>query len=247
MRMQFESLPNELFIHGMFPYLSLIDLNYAFLMLNQRFNKLVSSFLSAKQHQIHLTRCVTWHQMTFMIDHVLPYGTDNQQLKSLELDHADLFIKFLDNANRIHTNYLTKIVVRPFTDVYFDPMIKFLSECPQLNEIKLNVMTNLDSSWANGRKWTRWFETMQKTNRHNTLKMIDICVWCINTTDVANFDPRIWGTEGVYQLNSSWKIQLKPDQALNWSQSRRSVEFSRTEQDYLTLIHTKQKSTCILS
>ena len=53
-------------------------------------------------------------------------------------------------------------------------LIKFLSECLQLNEVKLNVMTNLDSNWANGRKWTRWFEMLQKTNRQNILKIIVI-------------------------------------------------------------------------
>jgi hypothetical protein len=88
---------------------------------------------------------------------------------------------------------------------------------------------------------------MLKTNRQNTLQTIDICVWCINTNDLINFDSRFWSTEGVYQLNTNWKIQLKPDQALNWSQSRRSVELSKTEKDYLALIHTKHKSSCILS
>ncbi|CAF0784911.1 unnamed protein product [Rotaria sordida] len=108
-------------------------------------------------------------------------------------------------------------------------------------------MTNSDSSWANGRKWTRWFETMQKNHQHNTLKTLDICVWCINTNDAINFDPKLWNREGVYRDNRSWKVQLRPDQGLNWRQSRRSVEFSRSDQDYLTLFHNQQNPTCSVS
>jgi len=73
MLLQVESLPNELFLHGIFPYLSLIDLNYSFRMLNQRFNRLTFSFLAETRHHIYLTRDITWHEMTFIIDHVLPY------------------------------------------------------------------------------------------------------------------------------------------------------------------------------
>jgi len=244
---QLESLPNELFIHGIFPYLSLIDLNYAFLMLNQRFNRLVSSFLAETRHHLHLKSDITWHEMTFVIDYVLPHLADNHQLKSLELRHADLFLKFLNNVDQINTDYISKIIVTPFIDIHFDPMIKFLSECSQLNEIKLNVMTNLDPGWANGRRWTRWFETMLKNNRQSILKTIDMCVWCINTNDAINFDPRLWNREGVYRDNRSWKVQLKPDQGLSWRQSRRSVEFSRSDQDYSTLFYNKENSTCMLS
>ncbi len=247
MLLQLESLPNELFLHGIFPYLSLIDLNYSFRMLNQRFNRLTFSFLAETRHHIHLTRDITWHEMTFIIDHVLPYLNDNHQLKSLELAHADLFIKFFNNVDQINTKYLSKIIVTAFVDIRFDPMIKFVSECFQLNEIKLKVMTNFDSGWANGRKWTRWFETMLKNNRQNTLKTIDICVWCINTNDAINFDPRLWNREGVYRDNKSWKVLLEPDQGFNWRQSRRTVEFSRSNQDYSTLLYKKENSTCILS
>jgi hypothetical protein len=247
MILQLESLPNELFLHGIFPYLSLIDLNYAFVMLNQRFNRLVSSFLTEMVHNIHLTRDITWHEMTFIIDYVLPYLDNNHQLKSLESCHADIFLKFLNNVDQINTHHLKKIVVTPFIDIHFDQIIKFLSECSQLNEIKLNVMTNLDKSWANGRKWTRWFEIMIKNNRQNTLKTLEICVWCINTNDAINFDSRIWNRDGIYRDNLTWKVQLKPDQGLNWRQSRQSVEFSRSDQDYLTLVYKKQNSSCVLS
>ncbi|CAF4500531.1 unnamed protein product [Rotaria sp. Silwood2] len=216
-------------------------------MLNQRFNKLVHFFLTEEVHHIHLTRDFKWHEVAFIIDHVLPYLAANHQLKTFELRHANLFLKFINNVDQINTDYLNKIIVTPFIDIDFDIMIKFLSKCSQLNEIKLNVMTNSDSSWANGRKWTRWFETMQKSYRHNTLKTLDICVWCINTNDAINFDPRLWNREGIYRDNRGWKVQLKPDQGLNWRQSRRSVEFSRSDQDYLTLFRNQQNPTCILS
>ena len=96
---------------------------------------------------------------------MLPLLTDNHKLKSIESSNADHFLKFLGNANRINTNYLNKIIVTSFIDIRFDSIINFLSKCPQLNEIKLNIMTNLDSNWADGRKWTRWFETMTQNNR----------------------------------------------------------------------------------
>ncbi|CAF3556463.1 unnamed protein product [Rotaria sp. Silwood1] len=216
-------------------------------MLNQRFNKLVQFFLTKAVHHIHLTRDIKWHEVAFTIDHVLPYLADNDQLKTIELCHADLFLKFIKDVDRINTNYLNKIIVTPFIDIDFDIIIKFLCECPRLNEIKLNVTTNSDSSWANGRKWTRWFETMQKNNRHNTINMLDICVWCVNTNDAINFDSRLWNRDGIYRDNRSWKVQLKPDQDLNWRQSRRSVEFSRSDQDYLTLFHDQKNSTCAIS
>jgi hypothetical protein len=243
---QIETLPNELFIHGVFPYLSFVDLNYAFLTLNQRFNELVSSFLAEKLHHIHLKCDITWHQMTYIIEYVLPYLANNHQLKSFEVCHADLFSKFLNSINQINTDYLNRIIVTPFIDIYFDPVITFLYGCSQLNELKLNVMTNLDSNWANGRKWTRWFETMMKNNRQSILKTFEVCVWCINTNEAINFHSRIWDKDGSYRENRRWKVQLKPDQAFDGRQLRRSVEFSRSEQDYLILLHNKQNSTCIL-
>jgi hypothetical protein len=88
---------------------------------------------------------------------------------------------------------------------------------------------------------------MLKNNRQSTLKTIDICVWCINTNDAINFDARLWNREGVYRDNKSWKVRLEPDQGFNWRQSRRTVEFSRSDQDYLALFDKKQNSTCILS
>lgn len=247
MMLQLESLPNELFLHGIFSYLSLIDLNYAFLMLNQRFNKLTSTFLTKRQHNIHLKCDIPWHEMMFTIDHVLPYLSDNHQLRSLELCHADLFLKFLYNVDQIKIDYLSKIKVTAVIDIHFEPMIKFLSECFQLQEIKLKVMTNLDSGWANGRRWTRWFETMLKNNRQSVLKTIDICVWCINTNDAVNFDPPLWNREGVYRDNKNWKVRLEPDQGLNRRKSRKSVEFSRSDQDYPALFPTKEDSTCKVS
>jgi len=247
MMSQLELLPNELFLHGIFPYLSLIDLNYAFPMLNQRFNKLVSSFLDKKIHYIHLTSGIRCHEMTFTIDYVLPSLSNNHQLKSLELCHADLFIKFLNNVNQINTDYLSKIIVTSYIDIQFDPMIQFLSKCSQLNEIKLKVLTNVDTSWANGRKWARWFEKMLENNRQNILKTLDICVWCIDTTDAVKFNPQIWDQDGIYRYNRNWKVQLKPDQDINRQRSRQTVEFSRSHQDYLKLSLEKQKNSCILS
>lgn len=247
MTFQFESLPNETFLHDIFPYLSLIDINYAFLILNQRFNKLVHLFLSGQIHHIHVTSDIKCQKSEFIIDHVLPYLTDNHQLKTFYVSHASSFLKFLGYANRINTNYLTTIVVRPFVDVNFDVVMKFVSQCIQLNEIKLNVLTNTDSSWANGRKWTRWFETMQKINQQATLKTLEICVWCINTNDATNFDQRFWNHDGVYKYNRNWKVQLKPEQHTHWRQSRHTVEFSRSDQDYVKRFDNQQNSTCLTS
>jgi hypothetical protein len=125
--------------------------------------------------------------------------------------------------------------MKSYVDIYFDPMIEFLSKCLQLNEIKLNVLTNVDTSWANGRKWTRWFEKMLQTNRQNILKTLDICVWCIDPTVVVKFDPQLWDRQGVYRYNTNWKVKLEPDQDINRQRSRQTVEFSRSDQDYLAL------------
>lgn len=248
MILQLESLPNELFLHGIFPYVSFIDLNYAFLMLNQRFNILISSFLRKRQYYIDLKRDIPLHEMMFTIDYVLPHLTNNHRLRSLELYQANLFSKFFNSINQIKTDHLSKFIVTVFIDIQFDSMVKFLSECFQLQEIKLKVMTNLDSSWANGRKWMRWFESMLKNNRQNVLKTIDICVWCINTNDAVNFDSPLWNREGFYRDNKNWKVRLEPDQSLNRRKSRRAVEFSRSDQDYPTLLIDKEKgSTCIQS
>lgn len=244
MTLRLETLPNEVFLHGIFSYLSLIDLNYAFQMLNQRFNRLVSIYLAKRVHHIHLTNEMKCHKIAFTIDHVLPYLTNNQHLRTLEVSDCDLFLKFLEDTNRINTRFLNTIKVTPFIDIRFDVIIKLLSKCTQLNTIKLNVLTSSDASWANGRKWSRWFDTLLRNNRDQTLKSLDICIWCINTNDAINFDCRLWNREGIYNNNENWKVQLKPDQGLNWRQSRRSVEFSRCDQDYLALLDDQKNSTC---
>ncbi|CAF0806520.1 unnamed protein product [Adineta steineri] len=243
----FESFPNEIFIHGIFSYLSLIDLNYEFLLLNQRFKWLVDRFLARKQHCIHITCDTTCHKGAFILDYILPFHSDNQHLKSFEISHAEIFIKFIDNINRIDTNHLNKIVVTPYIDIYFDSVINIVYKSPQLHEIKLNVLTNIDSSWGDGRKWTRWFEILMKQNRQNILRILDICIWCINNNDANNFDLRLWSREGVYQLNTNWKVQLKSDQYLNWTQRRRAIECSPSDQDYSVIFHDKQNPTCSIN
>jgi hypothetical protein len=173
--------------------------------------------------------------MTFLIDYVLPFLSNNHQLKSIELVHGPSFVKFLNNAHQINTNYLNKIIIKSYVDIYFDPMIQFLSKCIQLNEIKLNVLTNVDTSWANGRKWARWFEKMLENNRQNTLQILEICVWCIDPAAVVKFDSQLWDRKGVYRYNTNWKVKLEPDQDINRQRSRQTVEFSRSDQDYLAL------------
>ncbi|CAF3392233.1 unnamed protein product [Rotaria socialis] len=247
MAFQFESLPNELFMHDIFPYLSLIDLNYAFVLLNKRFNKLVHLFLTAAVHHIHITSDTKWHEVEFTISRVLPYLAENHQFKTFTICHPDLFPKFLTYADRINKSHLNKIIVTPFIDIQFNDIIKFVSECFELNEIKLNILTNSDSSWANGRKWARWFETMQYTCQQNTLKKLEVCVWCINTNDAINFNPPLWDQEGIYRNNRNWKVQLKPGQEFDWRRARRYVEFSRSSQDFSALFRNQQNSNCIIS
>jgi hypothetical protein len=88
---------------------------------------------------------------------------------------------------------------------------------------------------------------MLENNRQNILKTLDICVWCIDTTDAIKFNPQLWDQDGIYRYNRNWKVQLKPDQDINRQRSRQTVEFSRSHQDYLKLSLEKQKNNCILS
>jgi hypothetical protein len=53
-------------------------------MLNQRYNKLVSSFLNNKKlHYIHLTSRITCHEIIFIIDYILPYLSTNHRVRLL--------------------------------------------------------------------------------------------------------------------------------------------------------------------
>lgn len=229
---QLESLPNELFLHGIFPYLSSIDLQYAFLMLNQRFKVLLSSFLAESCHRVDLTRDITSSHFAFIMDSILPLLHRNHQLQTVELMHAHLSSKFLRNLTQINTDYLTKLIIIPYIDIEFEFTTQVLSKCPQLQELKLNLLTNLDRTWANGRKLARWFESMLQIQREHILKIIDICVWCINSNDAMNFDRKLWDDDGVFRKSKNWKVQLKPDEITIHRQRRQSVECSRTFEMY---------------
>ncbi|UJR24640.1 hypothetical protein I4U23_006014 [Adineta vaga] len=241
-----ENLPNEIFIHEIFTYLSIIDLNYEFFLLNERFRTLIKCFSSRKRHHLHLTRHIGIHQSIFIIDYILPFLNENHQFISLELNYVDSFLRFMNNYSQINTNYLDKIIITSFVDISFNSLIDLVFQCSQLRELKINVLTNLDSSWANGRKWNRWFENMRKHHRQNILRELDICVWCINHSDVINFDPRLWNKDGVFRDDKNWRVRLKSDQPLTWRLARRSVECSRSDEDYVALMHPKQNSTCTL-
>ena len=247
MTLQFESFPNEIFIHGIFPYLSFIDLHYAFILLNQRFKTLILTFCAQSDHDLHLNRHISHPQLGFTIDSILPFLQTNQQLKSIELAYEDLSLRFLNNISQINTNHLTKLFIRPYIDIKFDSMIQILTDCVQLQEIKLNLMTNLDRTWANGRKLARWFEIMIQTNRQQTLTTIDICVWCINNNDAINFDSKVWNHEGVFRNMRNWKVQIKLDRELTNQHGRRAVEYSRIDEAYMTLLNNKSDSSCQVS
>ena len=215
-------------------------------MLNERFNTLVKTFLTKQTHHIHLRHETSNQEMLFLIDHVLPNLSENHQLKSIQTNHTTLFVRFLDNIHRMNTNYLSQLIITSYIDIHFDMLMKFVSQCPQLNEMKLKLLTNLDSSLANGRKWIRWFDQMIEKNRRNTLKVIEICVWCVDTTRSIHFDSKHWIFDGSYRENINWKVQSKSAQHIEWQKSRRIVEFSRTDQKYLTLSSNKH-TTCITS
>lgn len=215
-------------------------------MLNQRFNRLVSTCLTEKIHHIHITRDVTNQEMLFLIDNVFPNLCENHQLKSIQTNHGILFVRFLDNTHRMNTHYLSELIITSYIDIHFDMLMKFVSQCPQLNEMKLKLLTNVDPSLANGRKWIRWFDQMLEKNRRNIFKTIEISLWCVDTTRSIHFDSKHWIFDGSYRENINWKVQSKSAQHIEWQKSRRIVEFSRTDQNYLTLSSNKD-TTCIIS
>ena len=246
MTLYIQSLPNEIFLHGIFKYLSLIDLKYGFSPLN-RFQSLVSTFLSENLHEIHLTCDINHQEMQYLIENVLPSLDENHQLKSIESNHADLCLKFVDNLHRMNTIYLTKLVITSYIDIRFDVLLKLLCQCPRLNEMKLKILTNVDPSLANGRKWVRCFDKMLEINRQTILTNLDICVWCVDTTRPMNFDSKHWTRDGFYRENLNWKVQSKSDQHIEWQKSRRVVEFSRSDNAYLTLSSQAQQKNCLIS
>lgn len=215
-------------------------------MLNQRFNRLVSTCLTEKIHHIHITRDVTNQEMLFLIDNVFPNLCENHQLKSIQTNHGILFVRFLDNTHRMNTHYLSELIITSYIDIHFDMLMKFVSQCPQLNEVKSKLLTNVDPSLANGRKWIRWFDQMLEKNRRNILKAIEISLWCVDATRSIHFDSKHWIFDGSYRENINWKVQSKSAQHIEWQKSRRIVEFSRTDQNYLTLSSNKD-TTCIIS
>ncbi|CAF1049898.1 unnamed protein product [Adineta ricciae] len=242
-----EDLPNELFVHELFRYMSLIDLNYEFFLLNERFRTLIKCFSAKKRYHIHLTHRMTLQQSLFTIDYILPTLSEHQQLKSVQLNDVDLFLRLINNSDKINMTYLNTMIVTSFIDIQFSTLRNLVSKCPQLRELKLGVMTNTDSSWADGRKWIQWFEILRgHENRQNILQILDICVWCINPNHPINFHSRFWIDEGVYRDNRCWRVRIKPEHLLTWRQSRRSLECSRSDQDYVSLLYPKANSTCTL-
>ena len=45
----------------------------------------------------------------------------------------------------------------------------------------------------------------------------------------------------------NWKVQIKPDRELTNQHGRRAVEYSRTDEAYMTLLNNKSDSSCQVS
>lgn len=245
--LNFECFPNELFLHGIFNYLSFNQINYGFLMLNDRFNTLVRTYLSKSIHHIDIRQETTGQELLFVIDNLLPNLSENHRLKRIESNHSKLFVRFVDNIARINTTYLSELLITCYIDIDFDMLMNLVDQCPQLNEMKLKLLTNVDPSLANGRKWIRWFDRMLEKNRQEIFQIIEICVWCVDTTRSIHFNSKHWNFEGSYRSNHNWKVQLKSAEHIEWKKSRQLVEFSRTDHNNLTLSSNTPNTTCILS
>lgn len=232
MNSSLETLPNEIFLNEIFPYCTLIDLTYAFSALNHRFTELMAKFLGKKIHSLRITSRVSYQQLQFLVDDMLPQLEENHRFESIETTHGQVFVKFLHNLSRINTNYLENIAIDNYIDPPFDSVVQCVDASPQLKRCRLKVLTNVDRSWANGRKWIRWFETLTKLGRDQTLRDLHISVWVIDGTRAVHFDREFWNPDGSYIENRQWKVRLQPDHELHARSNRRAVQFSRANDDH---------------
>lgn len=234
----FEALPNEILLYEIFRYLTFVDLQYAFLMLNQRFKQLLCTFQRKRIHYLEITSQISRQQISFLIDHVLLHLEANQRLKRIEINHRDLGMILLSNLSQINTIYLEKISINQYVDISFDSIMQCVASSSQLKECRLKVLTNIDTTWANGRKWIRWFELLKKMSRDQTLEHLHVLVWCINRTDASHFDRHFWNPDGSFKQNPSWKVQLQPQDDL-FTPSRRTVEYSVTNHDFSSTLQNR--------